>query len=318
MTSLVREAADTGAVSGGDSLGQPTLKRQTSIEMMIVPEINNIVYRASCEFDSADADGKSAIIGLVAEIAKICKGEDEVYQFVGNIPYLIPQLCAGITSETKDSTVLASESLSCLRALSTRFDASYFKSEEAEDESQQPYYQLLAALGQCISDGGPIVPEALSTLEVFAQYIVWDATYENALWLCDVVLQQLTQMDVEEALKLTSIRCISVLLATYGDMLAERLDQILPVFVARMGNLSTANACAKGLALVAASESSLDLSQFVTDRKLLDTLCSYLRKSTPQLPSDGAMCIAALVKREGQKNEQSLRHELRGRSRRTH
>jgi cullin-associated NEDD8-dissociated protein 1 len=296
MSSLVRES--NGGGGDNSELAQPTLMRQTSIEMMIIPQISNIVWGSCSQFESSNVDGKAAIMSLLAEIANICSGENEQYEFANSFELVIPAVCQGISSDTKDSSVLASESLRCLRALSTRFDASYFKAE-GEEEEKQYYYQILACLGECISAGGTVVPEALKTLELFAQYVVWDATYENAIWLCDLVLQQFQLSDVDENLKLTSIRAMSVLFSVYGDMLSEKLPEVLPVFVERMGNLTTANACAQGLTLIASTESSLDLSVFVQNH--ISVLCSYLRKSIPQLPSNGAQCIAALVRRDGKK-----------------
>jgi len=270
-------ATSTGAMPG--------LVRQKSLALLVLPQIPAIVSSAGQYFVSGTEDVKVAIMSLLAQVVQLCHSDVQQEVLAQTFPDFLPHVVAGVVSASVDSFVLAEESLKCLNALSSIVAAPYFT-----DYS----YSLMEALGTCIAAGGPVVSSGLEVLELFVQRIVPDTGDDNATWMADCVIPIFEQKDVDEAIKLAAISCMSTLFSVYGS-LGSRFSAALPVYVDRMSNLSTANACVKGIARMAISESKLDLSSLVSGH--MKTFCSYLRKSTPQLPVNSCVCISNLVTR---------------------
>lgn len=286
MQIFVKEAVNTDDAEES-ALARPSLIRQRSLAALVIPKIPDICYGAVEQFwNTESSDVHISIMALLTQAVRLCPNDSQQQILAETFEYFLPVIRHGIMSvTTSDSTVLAAQSLECLTALSKIMTASYFTSDQT--------YSLMEALGTCVSYGGSIAAPSLRALQVFVQRIVPTTSAENSTWMAACVMPLLEQKDVDEAIKFASIGCMGTLFATYGTTLSSEFKAAIPIFISRMDNLTTANACAKAIKVMAGSDSGLDLSVFVS--RHITTFCSYMRKSIPQLPINAAQCIAALI-----------------------
>lgn len=286
MQIFVREAVNTDGAEES-ALARPSLVRQRSLAALVIPKIPDICYGAVEQFwNTESSDVHISIMALLTQVVRLCPNDSQQQILAETFEYFLPVIRHGIMSvATSDSTALAAQSLECITALSKIMAASYFTTDQS--------YSLMEALGASISYGGSIAAPSLHALGVFVQRIVPTTSADNATWMAACVMPLFEQKDVDEAIKFASISCMGTLFATYGTTLSSEFKAAVPIFVSRMDNLTTANACAKAIKVMAGSDSGLNLSVFVS--RHITTFCSYMRKSIPRLPVNAAQCIAALV-----------------------
>lgn len=111
--------------------------------------------------------------------------------------------------------------------------------------------------------------------------IIDDALSSLIPKLFAVVHRRLSAQDVDQEVKEVAIRCMADVVALLGNVISDRIDDVLRILLERVRNETTRLTSVKALAVIAGSRLELDLSE-VTESAMTE-LTVFLRKANVAL-----------------------------------
>jgi cullin-associated NEDD8-dissociated protein 1 len=115
--------------------------------------------------------------------------------------------------------------------------------------------------------------------------------------LFDAILRHLRAHDIDSEIKKAAITSMGLLLAYLGDLVADNLPAVLPLFLERLRNEVTRDSVLKALTFVAESPLRVNLSSVLTPA--VEELGSLLRQHARSLKQATLSTLIALAKHYG-------------------
>jgi cullin-associated NEDD8-dissociated protein 1 len=201
---------------------------------------------------------------------------------------LVPQVLAAISHE---DAALKSEALGVLHLI-----LDYHSPKALANLADKISNAVLAAVK---TDYAKIKSEGLRVLASNLKAVTKESKgFESIISnTYTTVYAQMLNKDVDQEVKESSMYTMSSLLASFGDLLKDKLSTVLPVLVDRLGNELTRIPALRATTKVANSPLKLDLSSIASQS--VTVLSAFLRKESQTLKHETAICLEALIRAAG-------------------
>eukprot|EP00051_Salpingoeca_urceolata_P019516 m.285525 g.285525 ORF g.285525 m.285525 type:complete len:1495 (-) comp19434_c6_seq2:106-4590(-) len=215
---------------------------------------------------------RQAGLAVLGDLARAAPGA-----LTEHVRALMPAVLFSLTDKSSNSNVKI-ESLQLIDCLLQTHDAACFHPVASQlvatvvgavDES---FYKIASeALGVCIRLVHMLRPDPRDPTPVPQDRVALGRSVHDA------VITRLRASDIDQEVKDKAILCTGHLISTLGDHLADQLDVVLPLLLARLQNEITRVVASKALALVASSPLHINLDPIMTDA--VQALSTFLRKN---------------------------------------
>eukprot|EP00455_Lapot_gusevi_P028577 TRINITY_DN3053_c0_g2_i1.p1 TRINITY_DN3053_c0_g2~~TRINITY_DN3053_c0_g2_i1.p1 ORF type:complete len:1239 (+),score=571.04 TRINITY_DN3053_c0_g2_i1:71-3787(+) len=283
---LLRAAVVTRQPAAGAidaPVGRPQLVRTRSSHVVLSHKIDQIVTELNKHYRNSDLKAKVAIWSVFRELLVVMQGN-----LGSHLRALIPNLVEAISDR---DTGLRTGALAVLRLvveLHTGFEIQPFISTLTP--------QVVAAARDVYTK---IKSEGLRLCGSLAQSMRSAGAHDRAVLgqLYQAVHSQLILQDVEQEVKEAAILSMAAILSSFGDSLANELQQSLTVILSRLNNEVTRHPALRAITQLANSQLGLNLSAPLTSA--IRDLCSFMRKHSQSLKHETVVTLEAVVRHVG-------------------
>ncbi|CAI5744011.1 unnamed protein product [Peronospora destructor] len=259
--------------------------------------LNTIVVGANKQFGTkASVASRCAVVTMLSELAMVERGK--LGDYIGR---LMPNILSAVEDKHSD---LKLEALQFLRLLVDTHKADPFR----------PHIDSVVKVAvQCAKgDWYKTVAKALGLIESLVRIIRsegGDLTYIPYAVPCfDAVLPSLKVYDIDQEIKEAAISSIGKIVATLGDELGPRVEEIYPLLMERLNNEITRIQSIKAIGVIARSKLNLDMSPILVE--CTQTLAQLLRQQSRILKQATLATLNDLVVHKGAKMPETLHYEI--------
>ncbi|CAI5700886.1 unnamed protein product [Peronospora effusa] len=259
--------------------------------------LNAIVVGANKQFGTkASVASRCAVVAMLSELAMVERGK--LGDYIGR---LMPNILNAVEDKHSD---LKLEALLFLRLLVDTHKVEPFR----------PHIDSVVKVAvQCAKgDWYKTVAKALGLIESLVRIIRSDGedlTYKPyAVPFFDAVLPSLKVHDIDQEIKEAAISSIGKIVATLGDELGPRVDEIYPLLMERLNNEITRIQSIKAIGVIARSKLNLDMSSILVE--CTQTLAQLLRQQSRTLKQATLATLNDLVVHKGAKLPETLHYEI--------
>ncbi|TMW57399.1 hypothetical protein Poli38472_003324 [Pythium oligandrum] len=265
--------------------GQPQSAAITTCINTLQERTRGIVLAANKQFGhKASVSSRIAVLSLLTELTLVLRG-----QLAEFVDVLMPNLLRAAEDKHSD---LKLETMVYLRLL---IDA-----HEAQAFSKHVSSLVKVALNAARGDWYKTVAKALGLIESLVRIVRIDvgSAESHVVPLFEAVLASLKANDIDQEIKESALSCVAQLIAQLGNFLGDRVQEVYPVLLDRLGNDITRVQSMKAIATIARSDLTLDLSPILSDATI--SLAQLLRQQSRTLKQATLDALNGVVTHMGQ------------------